>query len=209
VTRSIAFVVALAFALVAGDALALDPASKSQSRVIDQTLFCRPAEEGTPNAIRIMSLSANPQSQSFPPSLRVYDRGAGDSIVGAELSTGPEARGSRFGSLSLRLTPRCSTSRLRVALSNKGLATVTARVLADHTCNVPTAVFIRIRAVFKRPTVLVTDASSPLLFARGTIETGYLAITTVRGRKPIVLASVMHRTGKARLFLDSRRCYTD
>jgi hypothetical protein len=196
-------------ALAAGTSRGAGPASTPQSRVIDRTLFCRPAEEGTPDTIRIMRLVAEPRSPSLPPNLRLYDRGVGDSIVGAELFTGPERPGSRFGSLSLRLTPRCSTRRLRVPLSHKGLARVTARVLADHTCNVPARVLIRIRAVFKRPTDLVTDPGSPRLFARGTIATGYLAITTVRGRKPIALASVTHRTGKARLFLDPGRCYTD
>jgi hypothetical protein len=196
-------------ALATGAARGAVPASASQSRVIDRTLLCRPAVEGAPDTIRVMSLSANPRSQSFAPSLRVYDRGVGDSIVGAELSTGPRGTGSS-GGLSLRLTPRCSMSRIRVTLSSKGLARVTPRVLADHTCNMPATVLIRIRAVFRRPADLFTDPRSPsLLFARGTVETGYLAITTVRGRKPIALASVTHHTGKARLFLDSRRCYAD
>jgi hypothetical protein len=206
--RAAATAMGAAVLVATGAASGTVPTSASQSRLVDRTLFCRPAEEGAPDSIRIMRLAANPRSPSLPPNLRVYDRGVGDSIIGAELSTGPEAPGSR-GSLSLRLTPRCSTSRLRVALSHKGLARVTARVLADHTCNVPAAVLIRIRAVFKRPTELVTDPSSPLLFARGTIATGHLAITAVRGRKPIALASVTHRTGTARLFLDSRRCYGD
>lgn len=74
----------------------------------------------------------------------------------------------------------------------------------------PAAVLVRIRAVFRRPAALFLDLRSPsLLVAKGTIEKGYLVVTTIRGRKPIAFASVTRRTGKARLFLDSRRCYDD
>jgi hypothetical protein len=183
------------------------PASASQSRVIDRTLLCRPAEEGAPDTIRIMKLWAYPRSHSFPPNLTASDRGVGDSQVLIVMSTGPGG-GQFSGSLSLTRTPRCSMSRLRVALSSRGLEGGTTRGFDEHVCNVPATVLVRIRAVFRRPAALSSDRLRPsLLFARGTIETGYLAITTVRGRKPIAFASVTHATGKARLFLESRRCY--
>jgi hypothetical protein len=68
-------------------------------------------------------------------------------------------------------------------------------------------VLIRIRANFERPTRFVRDArffSTDV--ARGQISTGYLAMTSLRGRRPIVFASVSDASRQARLFVAAARC---
>jgi hypothetical protein len=80
----------------------------------------------------------------------------------------------------------------------------------NYKCDVPATVLIRIRASFARPTRFVRDARFPSTdVARGQISTGYLAVTTLRGRRPIVFASVNDASGKARLFVAPSRCRAD
>ncbi len=68
-------------------------------------------------------------------------------------------------------------------------------------------VLMRIRAEFRRPTTFTRDRETPWLRrARGRIATAQLAITTLRGRKPIAFASVDGATGKARIFVAPARC---
>jgi hypothetical protein len=77
----------------------------------------------------------------------------------------------------------------------------------SYQCDVPTRVLIRVRADFKRPTGFSRDPLSPsLIFARGQIATGYLAIATLRGRKPLAFASVNDATGRARLLVAPSDC---
>ena len=67
---------------------------------------------------------------------------------------------------------------------------------------------MRVRADFKRPNGFARDPgyAASLIFAKGQIATGYLAITTLRGREPVAFASANDATGKARLFVAPSRC---
>jgi hypothetical protein len=67
---------------------------------------------------------------------------------------------------------------------------------------------MRVRANFKRPTGFARDQrfTPSLIFAKGPIATGYLAIATANGRKPLAFASVNDASGKARLFVAPSRC---
>jgi hypothetical protein len=65
-----------------------------------------------------------------------------------------------------------------------------------------------VRANFKRATGFARDPgfAPSLTLAKGPIVTGYLAVTTLRGRKPLAFGSVNAASGKARLFVASSRC---
>ena len=125
----------------------------------------------------------------------------------ASVSTGPYGR-QATGSVVLN-QEECAETTLRVPLSARGLRGGPAEPRPiSYQCDVPTKVLLRVRADFKRPTGFSRDPlSSPsLIFAKGQIATAYLAITTLRGRKPLVFASVNDTTGKARLFVAPSRC---
>jgi hypothetical protein len=77
----------------------------------------------------------------------------------------------------------------------------------SYRCDVPSRILLRVRAEFQRPAGFVQDPGTPAaILARGQIATSYLAITTLRGRKPVAFASVNDATGKARIFTARSRC---
>jgi hypothetical protein len=110
--------------------------------------------------------------------------------------------------LTRTATRRCANTRLHIALASRGLkAAATDGFSTDYRCDVPAKVVIRVRAVFKRPVVFRVDPRYPdLEEARGNIANGHIAVTTLRGRRPIVFASVHHTTGNARLFVAPSGC---
>jgi hypothetical protein len=67
---------------------------------------------------------------------------------------------------------------------------------------------MRVRANFKRPTGFARDQrfTPALTLAKGSITTAHLAVTTVRGRKPVAFATVNDASGEARLFVARSRC---
>jgi hypothetical protein len=66
---------------------------------------------------------------------------------------------------------------------------------------------IRVRAVFNRPTFFRVNPRFPdSEEAKGDISNAFLAVTTLRGRKPLAFMSVRHATGKARIFVARRSC---
>jgi hypothetical protein len=80
-------------------------------------------------------------------------------------------------------------------------------VQRGYTCDVPAKVVIRVRAVFKRPTTFSVDPRFPdNEDAKGDIATGYIAVSTLRGRKPIAFASVHDASGKARVSVARSGC---
>jgi hypothetical protein len=186
--------------------------AESASRIVDRTVLCRPLGEGFPDAIRIVSVWASPfSSASRSPVVNMWGRGARESQVTAGLRTGPgPQRHQPTGALWLNRT-RCTRTTLRVPLTSSGLeGGPTGSSARGYDCNVPATVLIRVRAVFRRPTALARDPRFRFQsVARGRISTGYLAVTTVRGRKPIAFASVDDATGKARLFVAPSRCIPD
>jgi hypothetical protein len=125
------------------------------------------------------------------------------------MRTGPVGS-APTGELSLSRT-RCRSTKLRVALSGRGLEGGPAEQFgSSYRCDIPAMILLRVRAVFTRPTRLVRSARSPdYLVAKGNITSGSLAVTTLRGRKPIVFASVHDKSGEARIFVAPSRCRED
>ena len=75
-----------------------------------------------------------------------------------------------------------------------------------YRCDVPAKVVIRVRAVFKQPTLFRVNPRSPdVEDAKGDITTGYIAVTTLRDRKPVAFGSVRD-DGKAQVFVAPSRC---
>ena len=174
------------------------------SRIIDGTVVCPMTGVGFPDTLRFMDASAQPfdPASEASPMTTVFN-GTGDTVTRVSVSTGPGT--SPAGELTL--PTRCATTKLRVALSTKGLKRGAAEPRAWYRCDVPARVLIRVRAVFKSPTALSRDPRAPDAYvARGDISTGDLAAVTLRGRKPIFFGSVNGATRKARVFIARSRC---
>jgi hypothetical protein len=184
------------------------------SHIIDRTVVCRTAGMGFPEAVRFMNVSAEPSQQlggaPAPPWLFVGNpSGGGDAGVSASIRTGPYGNDAS-GYISLSRT-RCTRTNVRIPLTGSGLRGGPTQPFGDnYRCDLPAMVLIRVRADFRRPAVLRPDPRSPLVsVARGQITTGYLAVATQQGRKPIVFASAHDGSGKVRLFISPSRCRSE
>jgi len=179
--------------------------TESATRIIDRTLICPMVGVGYPESIRVLYVSAAgfQPAHEYAPRTSLRNGGGGGPEVGAGVQTGP---GPGHSGLAWVNRTGCATTKLRVSLSSKGLkAGATER--AEYGCDVPAKVVIRVRAVFERSTAFTVDPRIPhYTFARGDIATGYVAVATVRGRKPIFFGSVHDATGRARLFVAPSRC---
>jgi hypothetical protein len=173
------------------------------SRIIDRTLVCRMGGTGFPDPIRFMTATASPRNQGLglPPILSAHNGPSGEGGTSAFVQTGP-APGHATGYVSWSRT-RCTTTKLRLALSSKELRGVSTEPDGEsYDCDVPARILIRVRAVFTRLTRFARDPQSPWLsVARGTVTTGYLAVATMPRRKPLTFSAANHTTGKARLFV--------
>ena len=194
-------------AITASIAVPLGTGAESASRIIDRTVVCQTAGVGYPDVVRFMNVSAEPGSAARDAGPRAFigNPAGGESGVSAAVSTrsafGPLAAGGLWLS-------RCQRSPIRVRLSGSGLqGGPTDPFGASYRCNIPAKIVIRVRGVFKRPTALARDPRSPSVdVAKGEVATGYIAVVTERGRKPVVFASVHDATGVARLFVARSRC---
>jgi hypothetical protein len=179
--------------------------SGSATRIVDRTLICPMVGVGYPESIRVLYVSAAgfQPAHEYAPRTSLRNGGGGGPAVGAGVQTGP---GPGHTGLAWLNRTGCAPTKLRVSLSSNRLkAGATER--AEYGCDVPAKVVIRVRAVFERPTAFTVDPRIPhYTLARGDIATGYLAVATVRGRKPIFFGSVHDATGKARLFVAPSRC---
>jgi hypothetical protein len=166
---------------------------------------------GFPDPIRFVTVSASPRSQALrlPPILSANNGPSGEGGVSAFIQTAPDPSHTT-GSVLFSRT-RCTTTKLRIALSSRGLRGGSAEPDGkSYDCDVPARVLVRLRALFTRPTGFTRDPESPWLsVARGTIATGYLALATMPGRKPLSFSAANHETGKARLFVAPSRCRAD
>jgi hypothetical protein len=108
---------------------------------------------------------------------------------------------------TVELKPGCRRSSARVPLTTKGLRGGIASPLGDtFACVTPPVVLIRVRAVFNEPVTLESGrpyGSELLLFARGTVKQGSLAVRTRKGKQ---LAYGAVSAGKARLLTRTRDC---
>jgi hypothetical protein len=183
--------------------------TESATRIIDRTVICRTAGVGYPDTVRIMHVSANPSSpaRDTTPRVHIGNPAGGDPGVSAALSIGSAFGPLSAGGMWLSRT-RCLRTAIRVSFSGRGLKGGQTDPFGDsYRCDIPARVVIRVRAVFKRPTVLARDPRSPSVdVARGQLAQGYLAVTAQRGREPIVFASVDDASGNARLFVARSRC---
>jgi hypothetical protein len=189
----------------------LGDGAEQASRIIDRTVLCRTVGVGYPDSVRFATVWAEPFQHlggaPAAPWLFVGNRAGGDDPgVSASIRTGPYGNDAN-GFVSLSRT-RCTRTSVRVPLSSSGLRGGPTQPFGDnYRCDLPATVLIRVRVDFKRPTALRPDTRSPsVLIARGHITTGYLAVATARGRKPIVFASAHDASGKARLFVAPSRC---
>jgi hypothetical protein len=189
---------------------------ESVSRIIDRTIVCRMIGQGFPDAVRFIGASARPYdaANDVSPSAGLGNTaGHGGSSVGAGMVTGPRGAGmsrTATGEVSLTRTTgtRCAATKLRVPLSRAGLkGGLTSQTGDYYRCDVPAKVLIRVRAVFKRPTVFRVDPRSPEMEqARGDIAVGSIAVATFPRRKSILLLSVHDATGQARIFFAPSHC---
>src|SRR5918999_3301606 len=187
--------------------------AEAPSRIVDRTLVCRMSGIGYPDTVRFMGVGAR-QYQAEPERSWSIHAGNGSPAVpgaGAYVRTGSAGAGSQTptGEVSLTRTAsgRCARTRLRIPLSSRGLkAAPSERFDIGYRCDVPAKVVIRVRAVFERPTVFtVNPRYTDLEEAKGNITTGYIAVTTVLGRRPIAFASV-RGAQEARVYVSPSRC---
>jgi hypothetical protein len=170
------------------------------SRIIDRTLVCPMSGVGYPDPARFLDAQAIPRLGDSSPHAGVYNAPSAADGVYADFKTGPDfGRGAGWVRLK-----GCTASRLRVRLSSRGLTGGPTALGDRQKCEVPARVLIRLRAVFKRAVTL--RRTEGMLVARGSIATGYLAVATLPGRKPLVFASVGNATGKARLLVSRSSC---
>jgi hypothetical protein len=190
--------IAVLAALVGATQAVAEPAA---SRIVDRTVVCQMPGVGSPDPIRFMTFSA----LKGDPAIMFASNGP-DFETRVSVNTGPTGR-LATGSVALNRRD-CTGSKLRVPLAAGGLrGGPSTRSRQSFSCDVPTKVLMRIRAAFKRPTAFSRDRETPWLSrARGRIATAQLAITALRGRKPIAFASVNGATGKAQIFIAPSRC---
>jgi hypothetical protein len=191
-----------------------ETAAAAPARIIDRTLVCRVSGVGYPDSIRYLTVSAGPYDAGFDvaPQMSVGTGGYGTAGWGVYARTGPAGRQNETptGQVTLpRLAAgRCTNTRLRVALSSKGLHGGAAPDRKFYRCDAPAKVLVRLRAVFKRPTSFRPDPRFPdQEDAPGNITSAYLSISTLAGRKPLAFASVHDQGGSARLFVARSTCY--
>jgi hypothetical protein len=204
-------VVATATGIGALFAAPIGSGAESASRVIDRTIVCRTVGVGYPDSVRFATVWAEPFQHlggaAAAPWLFVGNAGAGgEPGVSASIRTGPYGNdASGYASVS---RTRCTRTSIRIPLSSSGLRGGPTQPFGDnYRCDVPAKILIRVRADFRRPTALRPSPRSPShLIAKGQITTGYLAVVTERGRRPIVFASANDASGKVRLFLAPSRC---
>jgi hypothetical protein len=186
-------------------------AANAGFRIVDRTLICPMVGVGYPDSVRFITVGGNAFREEAlytnAPEISVRN---GGTAPGSGVSAGVRTRpGSSQTTGAMWFTrTRCQQTKIRVPLSSRGLTGGPAdRSGAYYRCDAPAKVLIRVRAVFKRPTALSRDARAPWSsVARGPVATGYLAVTTLRGRRPMVFASVQDEGGKARVFVARSGC---
>jgi hypothetical protein len=180
------------------------------TRIVDRTLLCRVSGIGYPDSVRYLTARASPYDAGFDvaPQMSVGQGSVGVPGWGAYARTGPAGRNneSPTGQVTLPRTEagRCSNTRLRVPLSSRDLRAGSPG--EQYRCDAPAKVLVRLRAVFKRPTFFRRDARFPdQMDAPGNITNAFVAVTTLRDRKPLAFLSVHEKGGAARVFV-ARSC---
>jgi hypothetical protein len=181
--------------------------AESASRIIDRTVVCKMTGTGFPDTVRLITASVTPRlpaTDASPTAGVTNGDETGGPLVGAGVRTGRAAVGTGSTTGEARISDesgrRCTQTR-NVPLSSKGLRGGPAGEIGNaYKCNVPAKILIRVRAVFRRPTSFRPDARFNQVVARGDISVGYLAVATLRGRRPLAFISLHDASGTARIF---------
>lgn len=210
--RAALLMLAVAAALAGAYSVPSGVGAQSASRIVDRTIVCTMLGVGSPDTVRFMTAYATPfqPANEAAPLLGVGNSaGSTGSGVGVLVRTRPDG-GSPTGAVSLPRTKgtRCLETELRVPLSTRGLESgLTEPFGASYRCEVPKKVLIRVRAIFERPiSFSVEPRSRNQAIAKGRVAAATVVVSTVRGRKPILLGSVNDATGRARMFVARSRC---
>jgi hypothetical protein len=183
---------AVVLAIAAGVATA---AEQPASRTVDRTMLCRTWGSGYPDPLRTLAVAAgsnHAQATNGP-------QGSPRFVV-AQIAVGVNGTDQVVVSRTA-----CATTSKPIKMSAKGLRSGETEFGNRWRCPVPTAVVIRVRAVFKRPVALGAAVDAPYLsIATGKIVEGSLAVETKNGTR-LAFASVDKR-GKAAIFVARPRC---
>lgn len=191
---------------VGGLAVPVGNSAESASRIIDRTVVCQMPGEGFPDSTRFMSVAAIPRHErtTSPPLISISN---GPSFeLRAQIRTRAAGR-KTTGSLTLSRM-QCTPASFQLRFSTRRLTEQPPKRFGySYRCNIPSAVAVRVRATFRRPTGFTRDPVTPsLVRARGEIATGYLLVTALPVRRPLAFASVDDASGEARLFVARPAC---
>ncbi|MEX2646536.1 MAG: hypothetical protein WD249_09770 [Gaiellaceae bacterium] len=174
------------------------PSVTAASRIVDRTVLCEVGSQGGVYVATLLAASA----------IRATGK-----VANVALTTNlvPNWRLAYIGATEVLLSPACSRSTARVALTSRGLSGGVADRFGDELdCWTPRRVLVRVRAVFQSPVTL--RLGSPYgfreLFARGKVQEAVLVVRTQAG-KPLAFATVVSETGRARVFTARRDCFPD
>lgn len=184
-------------------------AERSASRIIDRTISCPVVVQAGARQIEVSAKSGtrspdSPRRWEFLASASVVDEGVSRSATLADVSAGgPRTPGPGSGDPPLGVNnTRCTTSNVRVPLSNAGLSGLRAPQTGEQfSCDVPRRVLVRVRGVFERPTQLRRTRlyGRQELRAQGVVEEGAITVRTTAGRRIALLRVV--GSGRATLFV--------
>jgi hypothetical protein len=207
--------VLLPVAVVAGVALSLDASAEAQqrSRIIDRTLLCETIGQAGVRKIAVSAISPVP-GQKDPVTEERIQAGAGVRTGPPGLSSGGRRSygGAPLASVTTGVSDpdestlsinadACRPSTVSVPLSARGLTGGAAGPFGDSfECFTGKWVLVRVRAVFRSPTVLRLDSRfiPRMREAREALRQGSVAVRT-RAGKPLAFASALD-SGKARVF---------
>ena len=174
---------------------------ESAARIIDRTLICETGQSGAVHQVGLWTNSA----------IRGESASARGAVAEIRTNLQPTWRLAWVGETSVELSPACKPTKTRVRLTGRGLSGGDAASIYEdqYDCWTPRNVLIRLRAVFRSPVTLRRGSpyGFPILFARGKVREGYLAIQTKSGKR-ILFSKVVAATGKAHAFT-SDDCFPD
>jgi len=209
------FIVGATLPLAASLAGAGAGASVEPTRVIDRTYLCTTGVQAGNRELDVQVTAGfreTPSKWKYRPHAFVstpgFNNGGAEqgSIAGVTAGFPPADEFDRDTTLWIG-AGRCSTTRVRIPLSGRGLSGGPAGALGERFECIPTRrILVRVRAVFRSPTSLRLHRGFNQLLARGEISEASLAVRTESG-KPLVFAQVF-ASGKAGL-LTGEQCIDD
>jgi hypothetical protein len=190
-------------------------ASEVQERVLDQTFSCTVRGVGSPDTVRYLSVYGEPRIARYAPWAHVASVDGDPSPVGGPPSNDSLGAGFRTGKTQHWGTgatwlnvATCTATRARPALTSKGLR---GGRIADfhesHQCDVPGRVLLRVRAVFRSPTMLRPDRRARYyLTAYGRMTSAAMVVRAANG-EPLAYTAVDDRSGRTSIFTSPTRCF--